>query len=80
VTNVTQVPGRKDQHRAVRIQGRSQMSMKPNFIAYPTLRAGATRAAGEGAQATPADTFGKASPPGPTAPEPTEWTDKLGLR
>lgn len=54
--------------------------MKPNFIAYPTLRAGATRAAGEAAPATPADTFGKAPTSGPAAPEPTEWTDKLGLR
>jgi len=80
VTNVTQASNRKDEHRAVRIQGRSQMSMKPNFIVYPTLRAGATRAAGEGPPATPADTFGKATPAEPVTPEPTEWTDKLELR
>ena len=54
--------------------------MKPNFIVYPTLRAGATRAAGEGPPATPADTFGKATPAEPVSPEPTEWTDKLELR
>jgi hypothetical protein len=80
VTNVTQASDRKDEHRAVRVQGRSQMSMKPNFTVYPTLRAGATRAAGEGAQAPPADGWGKATSPGPAAPEPTEWTDKLELR
>jgi hypothetical protein len=80
VTNVTQASDRRDEHRAVRIQGRSQMSMKPNFIAYPTLRAGATRAAGEGTQATPADAWGKATTSGSASPEPTEWTDKLELR
>ena len=54
--------------------------MKPNFTVYPTLRADATRAAGEGSQATPAETFGKATTSGPATPEPTEWTDKLELR
>ena len=54
--------------------------MKPNFTVYPTLRVGATRAAGEGVQATPADTWGKATSSGPVAPEPTEWTGKLELR
>jgi hypothetical protein len=80
VTNVTQASDRKDEHRAVRVQGRSQMSMKPNFTVYPMLRAGATRAVGEGAQAPPADSWGKATSSGPAAPEPTEWTDKLELR
>jgi hypothetical protein len=79
VTNVTQPSYRKDEHRAVRVQGRSQMSMKPNFTVNPTLRAGATRAVGEGSRATPADAWGKAPTSGPPAPEPPDWTDKLEL-
>ena len=54
--------------------------MKPNFTVYPTLRASATRAVGEGSQAPPADSGGRATSAGPVAPEPTEWTDKLELR